>query len=481
MAAIDKQSVREEFDKIKAGFQEQVAAGKVSTDVATLFNALMMLVNIILSIFMEKTTKKTSANSSIPPSQTTPDDTSITTKSKTGDDQNKQKTVTVAGNTRTVETVTLLPALACETCGADLSDVECTCIERRTTIDIMFEKTEEHVDVEVKQCPACNATVKAKFPDDMPGPLQYGNGIKAYVIQLLIAQMIALNRVADMVSSIIGRMISPDTMLGFILRLHLALAAWESNAKRQLMTTQCIHVDETSLRVDKKNYWIHVYSSGDITLKFLHQKRGTEAIEDIGIIPHYGGIIIHDCWASYLSYGHLEHGLCGSHLLRELTFIVDSNGYRWAKKMKRLLQKICKMVSRRKDKCLTAAEYLKLQRLYQKILAAGEKELPPIPEKTTKRRGKVAKSDAHNLWERLKKYEVSVLLFAKLPHVPFTNNRAERDLRMTKVKQKVSGCFRTEKYAHAYCRISSYLQTMKYKGINPLVAVSMALNGKIEL
>lgn len=480
MATIDKQSVRAEFDKIKVGFDEQVKAGKVSTEVAMLVNTLMLLFNLVLSIFMEKSTKKTSANSSIPPSQTTPDDTSITTKSKTGDDQNKQKTVTVAGNTRTVKTVTLLPALTCDTCGEDLSHVECAGIERRTKIDIIFEKTEEHVDVEVKQCPACDATVKAQFPDDMPGPLQYGNGIKAYVIQLIVAQMIALNRVADMVSALIGRMISPDTMLGFILRLHLALASWEEDAKRQLMATKSMHVDETSLRVDKKNHWIHVYSSGDITLKFLHQKRGKEAIETIGIIPHYSGTIVHDCWASYLSYDHLKHGLCGGHLLRELTFIIDSNGYRWAKNMKRLLKKTCKMVSSRKEKCLTANEYLKLTHVYRRIITAGEKELPVILEKTTKRRGKLAKSDAHNLWDRLKKYETSVLLFAKLPHVSFTNNRAERDLRMAKVKQNVSGCFRTEKYAQAYCRISSYLQTMKNKDINPLVAISMALTGIIE-
>ena len=348
MATIDKQSVRAEFDKIKVGFDEQVKAGKVSTEVAMLVNTLMLLFNLVLSIFMEKSTKKTSANSSIPPSQTTPDDTSITTKSKTGEDQNKQKTVTVAGNTRTVKTVTLLPALTCETCGEDLSHVECTCIERRTKIDIIFEKTEEHVDVEVKQCPTCDATVKAQFPDDMPGPLQYGNGIRAYVIQLIVAQMIALNRVADMVSALIGRMVSPDTMLGFILRLHVALAPWEESAKRQLMMTQSMHVDETSLRVDKKNHWIHVYSSGDITLKFLHQKRGKEAIETIGIIPNYGGTIVHDCWASYLSYDHLKHGLCGGHLLRELTFIIDSNRYRWAKNMKRLLKKAFKMVSSHK-------------------------------------------------------------------------------------------------------------------------------------
>lgn len=480
MATVDKQSVRDEFDKIKSGFQEQVAAGKVSTEVATLFNTLMMLFNIILTIFMEKSTKKTSANSSIPPSQTPPDDTSITNKSKADDDKEKPK-VTVVGNTRTVETVTFLQALTCDRCDEDLSGVACECIERRTKIDIIFEKTEEHVDVEVKQCPACDSTVKAQFPDDMPGPLQYGNGIKAYIIQLLVAQMISLNRVVDMVAALIGRTLSEATLLSYVMRLYFALESWENSAKLELMAAQCMHVDETSLRVDKKNHWIHVYSSGDITIKFLHQKRGKEAIEYIGIIPLYGGIIIHDCWASYLSYGHLDHGLCGSHLLRELTFIIDSNGYRWAKKMKRLLQRVCKMVSRRKEKCLTADEYLKLQRLYKKILAAGKTELPPIPEKTTKRRGKVAKSDAHNLWERLEKYETSVLLFTKHPHVPFTNNRAERDLRMTKVKQKISGCFRSEKYAKAYCRISSYLQTMKYKGINPLVAVSMALQGNIEL
>ena len=480
MATVDKQSIRDEFDKIKSSFQEQVTAGNVSSEVAMLFNMLMMLFNIILSIFMEKSTKKTSANSSIPPSQTTPDDSSITNKNKTGQDKDKPK-ITMAGNTRTVETVVLLSVSSCEKCGEDLSGVDCQCIERRTKIDIIFEKTEEHVDVEVKQCPACNTTVKGKFPDDMPGPLQYGNGIKAYVIQLIVAQMISLNRVADMVAALIGRTISDATILGFIMRLYFALEHWEAKARLELMTAQYIHVDETSLRVDKKNHWIHVYSSGDITLKFLHPKRGKEAIVAIAIIPHYGGIIIHDCWASYLSYGHLEHGLCGSHLLRELTFIIDSNGYRWAKQMKRLLQKICKIVSRRKEKCLTQDEYLKLERLYKKILAAGEIELPVVPEKTTKRRGKVAKSDAHNLWERLEKYEASVLLFAKLPHVPFTNNRAERDLCMTKVKQKVSGCFRTEKYAKAYCRISSYLQTMKNKDINPLVAVSMALSGKIEL
>jgi len=261
----------------------------------------------------------------------------------------------------------------------------------------------------------------------------------------------------------------------------LVLEPWETAMKHRLLSMRSIHVDDTSFRVDKKNHWIHVYSSGEVTLKILHKKRGKEAIEHIGIIPKYGGTIIHDCWASYLSYGHCSHGLCGSHLLRELTFIIDAHGYRWAKNMKRLLQETCRAVSKSKYKCLDEDTYKKLQKRYRGILTRGQKELPAIPKKPHGRRGKIAKSDAHNLHERLKKHEVSILLFAKLAHVAFTNNRAERDLRMSKVKQKVSGCFRVEKYAHAYCRISSYLQTMKNKGINPLVAVGMALAGEIDL
>ena len=147
--------------------------------------------------------------------------------------------------------------------------------------------------------------------------------------------------------------------------------------------------------------------------------------------------------------------------------------------MKKLLQETCRKVATREDKCLTEKEYANLQKRYRNILTRGDKELPEIPPKPKGKRGKMAKSDAHNLWERLKKNETAVLLFARNPYVPFTNNRAERDLRMAKVKQKISGCFRVQRYAHAYCRISSYLQTMANKGMNPLVAIQLALAGEI--
>ena len=147
--------------------------------------------------------------------------------------------------------------------------------------------------------------------------------------------------------------------------------------------------------------------------------------------------------------------------------------------MKRVLRETCKTVSGRAEKCLTEKEYSNLQKRYRNILTRGGKELPEIPAKPNGRRGKMAKSAAHNLWERLKNYEKAVLLFAKDGNVSFTNNRAERDLRMSKVKQKVSGCFRNSDYAHAYCRISSYLQTMANKGHNPLIAIQMALSGEL--
>jgi transposase len=480
MAILNKQSVREEFEKIKSSFDEHVKAGKVPPDTAVIVNALIMLVNIILSVFMEKLTKKDSSNSSLPSSQTEPD-VSALGKGKKGRGAGGDKKVTEICNTRTVETITLLEVSTCNRCGHDLSTEVCVCVERRTKIDIIFEKTAEHFDAEVKKCQKCGASTKATFPKDVAGPLQYGNGVKAYVIQLLVAQMLSLSRAAQMVASLIGQVISEATLLSYVMRLHLALAAWEESAKMQLLTSACIHTDETSLKVDKKNHWIHVYSAGDITLRLLHQKRGSEAVEEFGIIPSYGGVIVHDCWASYLSYEHLEHGLCGSHLLRELQFTIDANGYRWAKNMRRLLRLACKMVSTAESKSLSQAAKLKLVRLYEKILLDGSKELPPIPEKANGKRGKIAKSDAHNLWERLDKHQNAVLLFASNPHVAFTNNRAERDLRMVKVKQKISGCFRTEKYAKAYCRISSYLQTMNNKGVNPLVAVSWALSGRFDI
>ena len=478
MATLDRASLREEFERLKAEFGRLSAAGAMSAETRTLFKALLTLFEVLMAIFMEKTTSKGSRNSRIPPSQTDKNDRTAARPGARG--KGVKQNDARPRHSRTVTTTEVAAADVCAGCGTDLGDTPSRSRQRRTRIDILFEKAVHHVDAQVKDCPRRRQRTTGRFPADMPGPLQYGNGIKAYTMNLLIARMVSLDRVCTSLKTLIDVVISPATILKFVIRLHTAREPWEASAIGELLCRPALNADETSLRVDRKNHWIHVCSGGDVTVKRLHRKRGCEAIDDIGIIPRYGGIVVHDCRASYLSCDHCGHALCGSHLLRELQFVIDSNQYTWARNMKRLLKQTCTRVSVSDPKQLTGQEYRNLRKRYRNILTRGGRELPPIPARTRGKRGRIAKSDAHNLRERLKKHEPAVLLFARESTVPCTNNRAERDLRMSKVKQKVPGCFRTERYAQACCRISSYLQTMRNRGYNPLVAIQIALSGEIH-
>jgi transposase len=475
--SVNKQSLREEFDALKGRFEQLCTEGKMAGESRALVEALLMLLALLVAVFLEKHTAKTSTNSSQPSSQTPQDESAI---GRPGQHSKGNRLDQArSSNSRTVETVQVTELTFCEHCGEDLRKVACREHERRTQIDIVFEKVLTHVDAQIKRCPHCRTQTRAPFPEQFSGPLHYGPGIKAYVLNLLIAQMLSLKRVQQSIQTLIGLALSEATILKYVMQLHQALERWEHSAIEQLLAMPAMHVDETSLRVERQNDWIHVCSAGDITLKFLHPKRGQEAMQAINVIPRYGGVMIHDCWASYLAYEHCGHGLCGAHLLRELTFIVEAEDHAWARNMKRLLQQTCARVSQRKRKKLNPREYANLQKRYRNILTRGKKQLPPIPPRHNGKRGRIAKPDAHNLWERLQQHESAVLLFAKESYVAFTNNRAERDLRMSKVKQKVSGCFRKRDYAQAYCRISSYLQTMANRGYNPLVAIQSALSGQL--
>ena len=415
MATVNKASLRAEFDALNARFEALCAAGKMSAESRALVDALLMLFKVLMAVFMEKHTPKSSANSSLPASQS-PDDATARTRPGTkgkGPEANEAR----CAHTRTC--VVELAVSSCTHCGEDLTTTAATGHERRTLVDIVFEKVVRHTEAEIKHCPRCHAETRARFPRELPGPLQYGPGIQAYVVHLLVAQMLSLKRAAQSMHALIGQLLSEATLLGYVAQLHRALAQWEHHAIERLLAQPAMHVDETSLRVEKTNHWIHVYSAGSLTVKRLHRKRGCEAIEAIGIIPRYGGVAIHDCWASYLSYAHCDHALCGAHLLRELTFIVDAHDFTWAKRMKHLLTDTCHAVAKRKDKRLSDHAYKAVQKRYRTILTQGERELPPIPARKKGQRGRVAKSDAHNLWERLKKHESAVLLFAKNPDVAF--------------------------------------------------------------
>jgi transposase len=303
VASVNKQSLREEFEILKGRFGELSADGKITAESRALIEALLMLLRMLMAVFLEKNTPKTSTNSSKPSSQMPKDETALThagTHSK-----GKRQDQTRSANTRTVESVHLSKADFCEKCGEDLRGLPCKGHERRTQIDIIFEKVVTHVDAERKDCPNCEAPTTGPFPEGFSGPLQYGAGIKAYVLNLLIAQMISLKRVQHSMQTLIGQVISEATILKYVLVLHQALEQWEKTTIEELLALPAIHLDETSLRVDKKNHWIHVCSGGDITLKFVHEKRGTEAMAAIGVIPRYGGVIIHDCWA-FATRGRLE-------------------------------------------------------------------------------------------------------------------------------------------------------------------------------
>ena len=475
MPSVDGTSLRDEFDAAKARIASLRKAGKISDEVDAVIGVLCSLLGILVAIFLEKTTRKTGKNSSIPPSQTDKDETKQSNKKSSG--KGTKPNWMTGENLRKVTVEETSTVEACGNCGADLSGVEPSAREQRIQIDIHFTIVEKKVIADIKQCPECGARTKGSFPQNMPGPLQYGVGFQAFIINLLIAQMLSLRRCVELVRAVSGVKLSEATCLGYIQRLHEALEPWEAAAAEHLLTCPALHADETGFRVDSKTQWLHVLTNGSLTLKFLHRKRGKEAIEAVGIIPAYTGVLIHDCWASYLTYTQCKHQLCGSHLLRELTFVVDSNNYRWARLMKKLLREACHKVNKTPTGVLSEAEGQKIRKRYRTILTQGDKEMPPVPPKLEGKRGKVAKSDAHNLHERLLKHEEAVLRFMREPDVSFTNNAGEQKIRMSKVKMKVSGCFRTERYAHAWCRISSYLSSMAELGYNPLVAIQIALAG----
>ena len=424
---------------------------------------------IVITIFLETPTKKTSKNSSIPPSQSDKDET------RKSPDQNRdtraaQNSMTSENfQTTTIEEVSTVKV--CDSCGTDLSDIEPSAREQRVLRDIKFTVEEVKVDAENKDCPTCGARTKGRFPENMPGPLQYGNGIKAFVINFLVTQMVSLNRAVGLVQAMSGIKLSEATCPGYIQRLHDALA-WESDTREYLLTRRSLHVDETGIKVDKKTRWMHVATNGFVTLKFLHRKRGREAIASIGILPVYTGTLTHDCRAAYFFHFQCKHQVCGSHLLRDLAFVIESNGYCWARLMHKLLREICHAVNESETGVLSEAEYRRYRERYRTILTQGGKELPEIFRRREGKRGRIARSIGHNLHDRLLKYEDSVLRFMSDPDVSFTNNTGEQKIWMSKVEIKVSGCFRTERYAHARCRISSYLDTMA-----ELEAILIALAG----
>ena len=475
MATVNRASLRSEFDALKGRFEALDAEGGMGDEARALFDALLMLFELLMAVFMEKGAPKGSANSGLPSSQTEADGTARARPGAKG--KGPKARAAGDGPNRLVVERRVAPVAECRACGRGLEGVSPHGHERRVLVDIVFETRELAVEAEVKACPRCGAETKGAFPDDMPGPLQYGHGVVAFAVHLPAARMVPLKRAAQTLKALTGRAVAEATLLAWTLRLHEALAGWEAAAIERLLAMPALHADETGMRVDRKNHWLHTVGAGSLTVKSVRRGRGREAIDDIGIIPRYGGVLVHDRWASYFTYGKCGHALCGAHLLRDLQFVEDAHGHAWARRMAKLLRETCRKVGELDAKALDEKDFKAVRKRYRTILTQAKRELPQTPARIDGKRGRVAKSDAENLHEALTKCEDEALRFARDPDVPFTNNRAERDIRMAKVRQKVSGCFRTLKHAEAYCRISSYLQSMAHQGYNPLAAIQIALNG----
>ena len=365
----------------------------------------------------------------------------------------------------------------CCGCGECLSTVPLDRVIRRQVHDLppLTLEVREHQG-EVKYCRQCGMENRASFPDEAGGPVQYGSRLKGLMVYLLDAQLLPSGRTGEILREVFGVTVSEATLYNTRAEAFEDLEALSLSIQAAIAQSDVVHFDETGLRVNGKLWWLHVACTSGLTYYFVHGKRGQAAMDAMGILPDFTGKAIHDGWKSYLGYL-CEHFLCNAHHLRELTFVLERFEQVWAFQMSVLLCTIHQQVIAAKAEGHTALPPEQVQafeKRYQAILnqglVANPSPPPPNPE-TPKKRGRPKQSVPKNLLDRLQSKQASVLGFLYDFDVPFDNNQAERDVRMMKLKQKISGCFRTPKGAQMFCRIRGYVSTLRKQGIDLLDAL----------
>ena len=318
----------------------------------------------------------------------------------------------------------------------------------------------------------------APFPEGVTKAVQYGTGLKAHAVYMSQFQLIPYNRVQDHFSDQLHIPVSEGSLFNFNKEAFELLTEFEDRVKEKLTASALAHVDETGINIGGKGHWLHCVSNDNWMLCYPHEKRGTEAMNAMGILPGFKGILCHDHWKPYYKYD-CTHALCNAHHLRELTRAFEQDDQKWAQKLRNLLETInCKVTDG--GGVLDAQESQKYRLKYRAILKEGESECPEPNEPQKKgKRGRIKKSKSRNLLERLRDYEQDTLRFMDNQIVPFTNNPGENDIRMTKVQQKISGCFRSIGGAKIFCRIRSYLSTCRKQGVKASHALDLLFNGKL--
>jgi transposase len=308
--------------------------------------------------------------------------------------------------------------------------------------------------------------------------VQYGPNIRAQGVYLTQGQLLPVARVAQMLEELYQLKVSPATVLQWVDQAEVIVTPSVLNIAVAIGQSSTVHADESGLRVAGKLQWLHTAVTQTLTWYGVHAKRGMDAIKEHGVLIDFKGVLVHDCLAAYWLLD-CEHALCNAHLLRELQFAHESTQQAWAKTMMDVLLECNRAVQKAAQSQveLSAQTINELTARYESALAQGFKQNPE-QTKPAGHKGRVKQSKTYNLLRRLKERQGEVLLFMHRPGVPFTNNLAEAAIRMPKVKQKISGCFRTETGAQAFCTIRSYLDTARKQGIQMLKALRQAFLGE---
>lgn len=351
-------------------------------------------------------------------------------------------------------------------------------VEKRQVFDIYVGRNVIEYQAQVLEDENGNRFV-ASFPEGVTKAVQYGNALKAHAVYMSQYQLLPYKRIEDYFTEQLQIPISQGSLFNFNKEAFKNLANFDQITKDRLAGATIIHADETGINIESKRRWLHCASNSQWTYFFPHEKRGTEAMDEINIIPRFKGILCHDHWKPYYRYNDCLHALCNAHHLRELTSAYEQDKQVWAGKMKALLEEM-NIAVHEAGGSLDKKEANKYRQYYQQLLAAAEDECPP-PDETqrTGKRGRVKRSKARNLLERLQKYENDVLRFMENPAVAFTNNLGENDIRMTKVQQKISGCFRSSEGAEIFCRVRGYLSTCRKHGVSSSHAMEMLFEKKV--
>lgn len=368
----------------------------------------------------------------------------------------------------------------CERCGARLGPkADVVVEERRQVFDLLKPvlQVTEHRGYEVL-C-RCGQRHRSDFPDNVSAPVQYGPVIKSTLVYLTQQQLLPIERTAQILSDLFGVKLSAGSVQASIVQAAQTLAPAVKRIAAAVRASPVVHFDETGQRVGARLRWLHTAGTPLLTWYGAHDKRGRAALDAFGILPAFAGVAVHDGWASYRDYA-CTHALCNAHHLRELIYLEETSEQAWPRKM---IDFLC----RAKDQAdaaklaqhpLARTRLTALRHQYEAILAQGERDNPPRARTQHRQRGRLKQSAAVNLLLRLRQHADDVLRFLADSRVPFDNNQAERDIRMPKLKQKTSGCFRTVTGAESFCTIRSYLATLRKQGRNVFHALTLAFQGQ---